>query len=79
MKVGDLVVLSSGGKERNGNYKCRSLGGFGIIKEISNSFQISFPIRVTWWSADMNTFFHHNFKRYEIKKFNKQFDKPQIP
>ena len=64
-KVGDLVQLSSAGKARQGNIAV--LGGFGFITEIVGG---SFPVRTTWWKADMDMT-SHPFKAYELKKYKR--------
>ena len=65
-KAGDLVQLSAAGKARQGNSTC--LGGFGFVTSV-NKFS-SFPVRTTWWKANMDMT-AHPFKEYELKKFKK--------
>ena len=65
-KVGDLVQLSSAGKARQGNIAV--LGGFGFVIRINK--HSSYPVRTTWWRANMDMT-AHPFKAYELKKFKK--------
>ena len=67
MKVGDLIQLSAAGLKISANWRQRSLGGFGIIKEVWGS--TDYPYVVEWWSADMTKNHKCRFKRYELKKF----------
>ena len=65
MKKGDLIRLSAAGKKISANWRCRSDGGFGIVKEVWEHSQ--FPYVVEWWSEDMKKSHNCRFKRYELK------------
>lgn len=70
-KKGDLVMLSSAGKKRSGNWRCR--GGFGFVKKVGRKPQRNgrtYPIQCEWWNEDMENF-RQPFKAYELKRFKK--------
>ena len=67
-KKGDLVMLSSAGSKRNGNYRCK--GGFGFVKKILRKYGGKYPIQCTWWNEDMDSL-EQPFKAYELKRFKK--------
>ena len=64
MKVGDLVTLSSYGKNR----KCNGcISGYGIISDISNDFNDRYPIEVHWFDGEETATYY--FSRNELKYY----------
>jgi uncharacterized protein YodC (DUF2158 family) len=66
MKVGDLVKLSSYGKNRQHNADC--WGGWGFITEIFSS-HLKYPIRTHWYKRDGSELSGMSFHPRELKKY----------
>ena len=61
MQVGELVELSSAGRQLQQNEKVRGL--IGLVTRIDNTISPTHPIKIEWLGYG-----HYPMKRYEIKR-----------
>ena len=66
MQVGDLVKLSSYGKNRQHNADC--WGGWGLITKVESG-HLKYPIKTHWYKRDGSELSGMNFHPRELKKY----------